>query len=119
MVTLVLVTGGRKYAISNAKERWHVYNTLDAMQAHYGEIMLIEGDALGADKCAGMWAEDRGVHCAKVSAIWNKLGPSAGPRRNSAMLRLRPDICVVFPGGVGTADMAKKARAAGVPTYEV
>ena len=31
----------------------------------------------------------------------------------------RPDFVVALPGGVGTADMVRKARAAGIPTHIV
>lgn len=124
MTTLVLVTGGRKYGLGDHLEgrnqRNHVYDSMDAIKAHYGEIMVICGGAPGLDSVVSeLWCKDKGVHCAIVKAIWTKLGPSAGSIRNSMMLKLRPDVCVRFPGGVGTADMAAKATRAGVPTYEV
>lgn len=121
--TLVLVTGGRKYGLGEDDEgrrmRNHIYATLNAIKEHYGEIMLICGGAPGLDAWAQQWANDMKIHCAVVKAIWNKLGNLAGPIRNSMMLKLRPDVCVAFPGGPGTADMVEKARAAGVQTYEV
>lgn len=124
MTTLVLVTGGRKYGLGDhaegRRQRTHIYDSMDAIKAHYGEIMVICGGAPGLDSVVSeLWCNDKDVHCAKVKAIWNKLGPSAGPIRNSMMLKLRPDVCVRFPGGVGTADMAAKAQRAGIPTYEV
>lgn len=124
MTTLVLVTGGRKYGLGEHKtgrdQRNHIYHTMDAIKAHYGEIMVICGGAPGLDSVISeLWCNDKAVHCAKVKAIWNKLGNSAGAIRNSMMLKLRPDICVQFPGGVGTADMAAKAKRAGIPVYEV
>lgn len=123
MTTLVLVTGGRKYGLGEhdegRRQRNHIYDTLNSIKAHYGQIMLIAGGAPGLDAWAAQWGIDNKVHCAVVKAIWSKLGPSAGPIRNSMMLKLRPDVCVQFPGGVGTADMGAKARRAGIPTYEV
>lgn len=116
--TVVLVCGGREYG-SKVEERIHVYATLDQMKAHYGELLIVQGGARGADGQARFWSEDRAVHCATVPAIWNKLGNAAGAIRNSAMLALQPQVCIGFPGGRGTADMLKKARAAGVATYEV
>jgi predicted Rossmann-fold nucleotide-binding protein len=35
------------------------------------------------------------------------------------MLMQRPDAVIAFPGGVGTADMIRKARVAGVPVWIV
>ena len=62
----------------------------------------------------GIEFEDRG------QADWKKYGKSAGCRRNALMLRDGcPDFVVAFPGGRGTADMVKKAKAAGVRVIEV
>jgi hypothetical protein len=113
-VKVVLVCGGRKFV-----NRMHLNATLDAMRQFYGDFIIIHGGAVGADLMAHSWAIDNGLHAAKVKALWAVHGKSAGPRRNSAMLALRPDICVAFAGETGTADMVKKARAAGVETYEV
>src|SRR5271155_2974515 len=99
----VLVTGGRNYSNMN-----HVRAKLDAEKPDF----LIEGGCpTGADKHAQNWAEDRGVHHAIVPALWNKLGKSAGPARNSVMVMMLKALegagmeCIVlaFPGGTGTA----------------
>jgi hypothetical protein len=120
--TIVLVTGGRKYGVGETKkaleERNQIYKTMDAIRAHYGEILVVAGGAPGLDSLVSeLWCKDKAVHCAVVRAIWHKLGPQAGPIRNAFMLVLRPDVCVHFPGGPGTADMVKKAQEAGIPTY--
>lgn len=67
--------------------------------------ILIHGGARGADLRSAQWAMTQGIHCAKVDALWDYFGKSAGFKRNSAMLLLNPDICVAFPGGVGTRMM--------------
>lgn len=41
-------------------------------------------------------------------------GPGAGPRRNQAMLHLAEKV-VAFPGGKGTANCVRQARALGLP----
>jgi predicted Rossmann-fold nucleotide-binding protein len=120
--TIVLVTGGRKYGLGEGRkaisERNSIYEVMDKIRAHYGEIIVVCGGAPGLDSVVSeLWCRDKAVHCAVVKAIWNKLGPQAGPIRNAHMLVLRPDVCVHFPGGPGTADMVAKATAAGVPTY--
>jgi hypothetical protein len=33
------------------------------------------------------------------------------------MLEWKPDLVIAFPGGRGTADMVKQAKAAGVPVH--
>jgi hypothetical protein len=111
---VVLVCGGRKFT-----KRQHLNATLDAVRAHYGDLFIVHGGAVGADLMAHSWATDHGLHAARVEALWGFHGKSAGPIRNSAMLTLQPSLCIAFEGGVGTADMVKKAKAAGIETYEV
>jgi hypothetical protein len=120
VITVVLVCGGRRYATEyygTVKQRQFMWDTLDQIRAHYGEILILHGGAPGADSYAELWADMKGVHSARVRALWAKLGNGAGPKRNSAMLALRPHLCVAFPGGPGTADMVYQARLANVPTY--
>lgn len=113
---IVLVTGGRDYA--NAQ---HVDSVLRFWLC--SSDLLVHGDADGADTLCRQWCEHHGVHHAAVPALWGfyrAMGnvKVAGYKRNRAMLLLRPDFCLVFPGGRGTADMKKAAQAAGVPTVE-
>lgn len=77
--------------------------------------IVVEGGAPGADTIAREAARERGLHVATVPANW-KNGPSAGPRRNCAMLLLRPDVVYAFPfdDSRGTWGMVKLARAAGI-----
>lgn len=112
--TTVLVCGGRDY-----RDEAHVCKVLDQIHAHYGELVIINGGAGGADSYAHGWAIKRAQHHTKMMALWNDLGKAAGPIRNSAMLALHPDLVIAFPGGPGTANMVKQAQAAGVATYEV
>lgn len=107
----VLVCGGRKYGDSLAVTR-----TLDGIAATEGLALLIEGGAMGADRLAAYWAEARGMPCVRMSALWSAYGKQAGPIRNGWMIALlQPDIVVAFPGGTGTADCVRQARAAGIP----
>lgn len=47
-------------------------------------------------------------------------GKAAGPIRNQHMIdTAKPDLVVSFPGGAGTADMVRRAKAAGVRVIEV
>jgi hypothetical protein len=112
--TTVLVCGGRKY-----RDKAHVFEVLDQIHAHYGELVIINGGAGGADSYAHSWAIERNVHHAKMAALWHRFDKAAGPIRNSAMLALKPDVVIAFPGEDGTADMVKQARAANIETYEV
>ena len=80
--------------------------------------ILIHGGARGADINADLWAKTRGIHRARVDAIWDFYDKGAGFRRNSAMLLLQPEYCVAFPGGTGTAMMVKLCRDIGITVWE-
>ena len=111
----VLVCGGRQFA-----DRARLEATLDRLHAVHGFSLLIEGDAIGADRMAGDWAESRGVAHRVFRADWDGLGGKAGPIRNQQMLEEgRPDLVVAFPGRRGTAHMTRIAREAGVEVVEV
>jgi len=92
--------------------------TLDAIQPK--PLVIIHGDAPGADQLADKWARLSQVAVRRHPADWTELGRAAGPIRNQEMLEEeKPDIVVAFPGGRGTADMVIRAREAGVPVREV
>lgn len=61
-----------------------------------------------------------GINRTVFKADWSKDGRKAGPVRNSVMLSVgKPDLVIAFPGGRGTADMVRKAKAKGVPVEEL
>lgn len=116
---ILLVCGGR------ALRDWDlVRNHLDATDRALHITRIIHGGAPGADALARHWAGYRGVPVTVFPADWHpnggSLDRSAGPRRNARMLAEgRPSGVLAFPGGAGTADMVSKARAAGIPVFEV
>lgn len=75
--------------------------------------MVVHGCAKGADSIGCEWAAayNRGEH--PFPPDWNEHGNSAGPIRNREMLaaliryreRGKVVLCLVSPGGKGTADM--------------
>lgn len=106
----VLVGGGRDYA-----DRKKVFDTLDSIRKELGTITIIHGGASGADALALAWAMARGFDSLQFKADWNKHGRAAGPIRNQQMLdEGHPDLVIAFPGGCGTADMVRRARASGI-----
>jgi hypothetical protein len=111
----VLVCGGRDFT-----DRALLEATLERL--HFARVftVLIEGDAQGADRMAGDWAEAQGIEHVVFKADWDGLGAKAGPIRNQQMLdQGRPDLVVAFPGRSGTRHMMRIARAAGVEVVEV
>jgi hypothetical protein len=111
----VLVCGGRSFA-----DRTLLEQTLDRLHAARRFSLLIEGDAVGADRLAGTWARARGVALSVFKADWDGLGSKAGPIRNHRMLvEGRPELVVAFPGRRGTAHMIRLAQDAGVEVIQV
>ncbi len=111
----VLVCGSRKFTLDLKNL---VRATLSALDPQ--PTVIIQGGAKGADDCAKWWAENRGIPVIEFKADWKAHGNYAGPIRNSRMLNEgRPDLVLVFPGGLGTANMASQAVAAGVPVRRV
>ena len=112
----VLVCGGRDYQRFN-----HVCNTLDELHGEAGKIQtVIHGGAKGADDLADTWARQNHVERLIYEADWATHGNAAGPIRNQEMIdEGKPDIVVAFPGGRGTADMVRRAKAAGIEVREI
>lgn len=111
----VLVCGGRDHP-DPIGVRLH----LDSMHAASPIACVITGDARGVDRTAMMWANENGVPTEPYPADWEKHGRAAGPIRNRQMLdEGKPDLVVAFPGGRGTADLVRRAKAAGIPVREV
>lgn len=112
----VLVCGGRDFT-----DTVFVVNSLFRLEEDYGDFsVVIHGGAPGADTEAGVFAKMRHAKEIVFRANWKKHGKAAGPIRNQRMLdEGQPALVVAFPGGRGTADMVRRARASGVPVIEV
>lgn len=111
----LLVTGGRDFEDFDL-----VCKVLDDVHAKQTVTLLIEGGARGADTLAKKWAISRGVTFVEEKARWNELGKAAGLIRNQLMIdKYKPDLCVAFPGGRGTADCTWKAIDAGIEVRKV
>jgi hypothetical protein len=82
--------------------------------------VVIEGEARGADQLCRKEAVLRGIEVLRFPAQWERYGRGAGPIRNQQMLdEGQPDMVVAFHPDLarskGTADMVKRAEAAGIP----
>ena len=106
----VLVCGGRNFNDALTLGSW-----LGGIHGRQGIAVLIEGGARGADFMARRFAEWKGIPVVTFDADWKTHGKAAGPIRNQRMIEEgKPDLVVAFEGGSGTADMVRRARAAGV-----
>lgn len=111
----VLVCGGRDFS------RWHAgWGRLDRLNDQHGPFeWVVNGGASGADAMSSQWGLSRQLWVRQFPADWDKHGRGAGPIRNQRMLdEVKPDLVIAFPGGRGTADMVKRAKAAGVKVLE-
>lgn len=109
----IIVCGGRNY------RDWEtMFSELDKRLA--GLSVIIQGGANGADRLAKDWATNNCVEWLEYKAPWAEFGKRAGPLRNAMMLHDgKPDLVLAFPGGSGTSDMIRRAKAAGIPVHEV
>ena len=110
----LLVCGGRDY-----RDAATVARVLDAVLRKHGIASIIQGGADGADRLAAEWGWDHKIPVGTFNADWKAHGRAAGPIRNKKMLdEGEPDAVVAFPGGRGTADMVRQARAANIKVWE-
>lgn len=120
-MTTVLVCGGRdanKHDVWNWLEKNAIADISDALGVYLCPITkMIHGGARGADEGAADWGKSEpGVTVVAYPADWKKHGKAAGPIRNQRMIdEGKPDVVIAFPGGRGTADMIRRAEAAGIP----
>jgi hypothetical protein len=113
-ITFVLVTGGRDYADVGT-----VFDCLTTLNEQFERLIIVHGDADGADTLANTVCCEVGIEQIKVPAAWNKHKKAAGPIRNRLMIDLFPiDMVLAFPGGTGTANMKTQANAKEIPVME-
>lgn len=83
-------------------------------------MVLIVGDAKGADSIAWAWAKLGRVKRRRYKANWEKYGRAAGPIRNNRMLgHGKPDLVLAFHNDIssskGTRHCTESARKRGIP----
>jgi SLOG family YspA-like protein len=117
----LLVCGSRDWTDADL-----LADVVDRLVAEHGRVgvVLIEGGARGADRLAGELARARGWQLETYPADWQRHGRAAGLRRNARMLHEgRPERVLAFTDDLtssrGTADMVRRARAAGLPVLVV
>lgn len=111
----IIVCGGRDFT-----DHVLMNETLDELHDRMGIDCVIHGDARGADRMAAFWANKNKVPVIPYPADWNTYGNSAGPIRNTLMLKEEsPDMVVAFPGGAGTNHMRKITEEANIPVLVI
>lgn len=110
----VLICGSRDWTDHKA-----IHVEIDRLFAKYGnELIIIHGACkTGADKIANDYCVSKGICIISMAARWETEGKAAGPLRNQRMIDVwSPGGVVAFDLGTsGTADMVRRAKAAGLP----
>lgn len=113
----VIIAGGRDfddYALMKRK--------LDHLFSKRKPDEIVEGDAIGADKNGGRYAQENNIRLTLFPVTkedWDTKGKAAGPIRNQAMADYcnpATDACIVFWDGVsrGTKNMIETAKKKGL-----
>lgn len=105
----LIIAGGRDYRLM--PDDWEYLDSLDDVTE------VVTGGASGADLGGKLWAISRGIPFKLFFPEWEKHGKAAGPIRNREMASYA-DAVVLFPGGKGTDDMLRAARAQGIRIYD-
>ena len=93
----LLIAGSRDY--ENYEELCHVTNHLLSLVQDNYRVLIIEGEARGADTLAKRYAIDKGYQLASFPANWDLYGKAAGLWRNELMvseLSLYPHRAALF-----------------------
>jgi len=105
---VIAVVGSRSF-----NNRELAFRTLDKYIGNRGHS-IITGGAHGADAIAEEWAKSRGVQVQVLPAEWEKYGRSAGPRRNTEIVKRCQAVIAFWDGkSPGTRDSIRKAQAQG------
>lgn len=123
MTARILITGSRTLRESDyATVRDAIAKAAADLQP---PVVVVHGNALGADRLADRASRALGLKVEPHSARWRTEGRAAGPLRNQRMVDLGADICIAFIAvgreNVGTKDCWRRADRAGIPVrvYEI
>ena len=99
----IIIAGGRDFVPTQAH-----WTLLDDLRKTVQWDEVVSGGARGADRFGELWGRSRGIHVRVFPADWERYGRRAGPLRNIQMAEYADGV-VLFPGGTGTAHMARTA----------
>lgn len=119
--TQVLVPTGPKIAITGGADYLdhdRIWSALDKVLAKHPQMSLLHGGTPnGVERIAACWAEHRHVTHIAFRPDWNRHKKAAPFKRNDALISVLPIGLLVFPGSGIHANLADKARAAGIPVW--
>ncbi len=92
----VLIAGSRDFEDYRTAKKYIDF-CLENIRKQY-KIIIISGGANGADKLGERYAHENRMKCIYYYPDWEKYGKSAGPRRNSEMVK-KADYVICFWDG--------------------
>ena len=117
-INVILFKGEKTYVLVFGSRTFDDYErmceVLDELYPDPSKIVVIEGEAPGADRMSKRWANERGAEVLPMAADWSRHGGGAGFLRNSMMVEHCTEG-VGFWDGVsrGTKDTIDKLKKAG------
>ena len=105
----VLIAGSRDFEDYRTAKKYIDF-CLNNIRKQY-KIIIISGGAKGADKLGERYAHENRMKCIYYYPDWERYGKSAGPRRNSEMVK-KADYVICFWDGKskGTFSMIQEAK---------
>ncbi len=108
----IIVAGSRDF-----KDAKLLMSTLDEARENFPDMEIVSGMARGADRLGYEYAKLNGIKLHEFYPDWDRLGKSAGHRRNEDMAKFAaPDGAViafwdgVSPGTKGMIELAKRYK---------
>jgi hypothetical protein len=111
--TEVMIPPGTRIAFSGGTEcqdTARIWAVLDKALARYPDMVLMHGNAKGADKIASLWASNRKITQIAFEPDWKKDGKACVFKRNDRMLEAQPLHLIAFPGTGITDNIVDKAK---------
>lgn len=120
----VIVSGSRDWVDSDMI--WNALDgVLDAHHSYDNVLVVVHGNAPGADSIANHWVihrqrQDWNVEPEAHPAQWTRHGRRAGPLRNQEMVDAGADLVLAFikDNSPGASHLVREARTAGIPVEE-
>lgn len=111
-----IVAGGRKLQVTDSA----VAVVIELLQ-RLNITEVVSGGAPGGDQIGETAANRLEIPVTHFAPSWEKFGRGAGPIRNEEMAtHVGPKgVCILLPGGSGTADMERRAREHGLLVVKV
>jgi hypothetical protein len=108
-----IIAGGRNIT----DQKWI---DLAVAESKFEITEVVSGTARGADELGEAWAARHNVPVKRMPADWDRLGKSAGYKRNQAMAAYAEALIVVWDGNSkGSGHMLAIAKALNLKVYEL